>query len=402
MIRVLDVSTHIELTRIMHEIRVDPYGIRIMQPKGITHVVRINALSNITANILKQEMLSLGADAAVARGSLTGETKTTDCLLMGSMAQFGSLEQKLARQPFGLGSLSRELALALKHYHTRDFILRLGRGRLALGSRPRVMGIVNATPDSFSGDGLIGRHQTLDLGLAVAYVQRLVREGADIIDIGGESSRPGAQRVGVREEKARTLPLIKALAKTIKVPVSIDTCKPLVAEAALDSGAVIVNDITGLRAAAMRKVAARYKAAVVLMHMQGTPETMQRHPVYGDCIEEIAGFFARRLDEVSQAGIAADKVIIDPGIGFGKTVAHNCEILRHLNEFKVFGRPLMVGVSRKSFIGRLLNIPEPRERTAGTIAACIVAVENGARILRVHEVKEVRQALKLAEEIARV
>jgi dihydropteroate synthase len=389
---ILQASDQEDIKRIMQEIRVDPYGIKIMLPKAITHLIRLNSVSNIAANILKQEMLSLGGDAALARDALTGKVRETDCLLMGNLAQLDRLSGKLNKQPFGLGKLAGDLSRILTNYQKDNFTLDLGRYKLNLGKRSHIMGIVNATPDSFSGDGLYKSPEIID------YVENIIKDGADIIDVGGESSRPGARAVPVKEELSRTIPVIKALAKKIKKPISIDTCKPEVAKRALDNGAVMVNDITGLRNPGMAKVIAKYKAGVVIMHMQGTPRSMQKNPQYRSLIEEIIEYLDCAIKRAEGAGIDREKIIIDPGIGFGKLTEHNLEILKRLAEFKVLGRPILVGTSRKSFIGRILNVP-PQERVFGTVSACVSAVQNGAKIVRVHDVKEVRQALKVLDAI---
>lgn len=383
-----------DIKLIMRDIKVDPYGIGIMSAKAIHYLMRINTLSNITANILKQEMLSLGADAAIARGSLTGEVKKTDCLLMGNLSQFDRLVNKLKKQPFGLNRLSAQVSAALLNFQKDRFVLDLGRFSLNLGNRTHLMGILNLTPDSFSGDGFYGSKQE-DI---VEYAQKLVRDGADIIDVGGESSRPGAVPVGLKEELKRVIPVIKALAKKIKVPVSVDTYKPEVAKQALDSGASIVNDISGLRNAQMAKVTARYKAGVVIMHMKGRPRSMQKNPRYDSLIDEIMCYLKKKTEEAREAGIDENRIIIDPGLGFGKTLGHNLEILRNLRDFKALGKPILAGASRKSFIGSILNA-KPQERIFGTVSSCVIAAKNGAKIIRAHDCKEVKQALRILDEV---
>ncbi len=403
--QVLEISNPKDLKKIMQEIKVDPYGIKIMLPKATTHLLKINSISSITANILKQEMLSLGADAAVARGALTGKTQKTDCLLIGNLSQFIRLKEKLKIQPFGLNRLARELSDALANYENDKFILDLGRYKLNLTRRPQIMGILNLTPDSFSGDGWyqgLSPSQlkgTLPKG-AVPAVEKMVKDGADIIDIGGESSRPGAKPVSVKEELRRTIPVIKTLAKKIKVPISIDTYKPEVAKAALDGGASIINDISGLKNTKMAKVAADYRAGVVIMHMQGRPLTMQRNPVYASLLGEIIAYLKAAIERAKENGVAENQIIIDPGIGFGKTTEHNLEILKRLSEFKVLGRPILVGPSRKAFIGEILGVGS-QERIFGTVSSCVLAVRNGAKIVRVHDVLAVRQALKIFEAMDR-
>jgi len=276
--RILQISDQKTLRQIMQDIGADNYGIEIMLPKAANHLVRINSLSCIAANILKQEMLSLGAEAALARGALTGKIKKTDCLLMATLSQFKRLAEKLKEQPFGLNRLADDLSANLANYQRDEFKLDLGRHKLRLTpDKTCIIGIINITPDSFSGDGLyqslvVSRWSLVDNIIRVA--EKMVEDGADIIDIGGESSRPGAKLVSLKEELKRTIPVIKKITRKIKIPVSIDTYKPEVARQALDCGAVIVNDIAGLRNDKMIGVVAKYKAGVVIMHMKGNPRTM--------------------------------------------------------------------------------------------------------------------------------
>src|SRR3989338_4309286 len=395
MISVLEISNSQDIKQIMQDIKVDNYGIKIMLPKAITHLIRINSVSCITANILKQEMLSLGGDVAVARDALTGRIKRTDCLAMGNLSQFNRLNKKLKKQPFGLNEISRNLEQTLGNYQKDRFCLDLGKFKLRFRTgKTYIMGVVNLTPDSFSQDGLYGQN----LNYIVDYAEQMVKDGADIIDLGGESSRPGAKPVSLKEELSRTIPVIKILAKKIKVPISIDTYKPQVARQALDNGANIVNDITGLKNPKMAKLIAKYRAGVIIMHMQCEPATMQNKPVYKNLITEIIGSLDKAINQAVSNGIEKEKIIIDPGLGFGKTKEHNLEILNNLHEFKVLGRPLLVGPSRKSFLSKILNLG-PGMRIFGTVSACVLAAKNGANIVRVHDVKEVKQALKVSEAI---
>lgn len=397
--QILEIHRWEDLNRIMQQIGVDPYGIKIMLPKALTYLIKINSLSNVAANILKQEMLSLGGDLAVARGALTGKVKKTDCLLIASSSQISRLSKKLTLQPFGLAELARNLSLLLDNYQTNNFNILLGTHKLKLGQgKTCLMGIVNLTPDSFSGDGIYKSHQSPDKRKIIDYVRQMADDGADIIDIGGESSRPSALPVPIKEELSRTIPVIKALVKKIRIPISMDTYKPEVAIQALDNGAVMINDITGLRNPEMLKIVAQYKAAVVIMHMKGMPQNMQRKPHYVSLIDEIIEYLRQAVERALEAGIDKNKIIIDPGAGFGKTVKDNLEILKTLKTFKGLGRPVLVGTSRKSFIGKLLNA-EPQERLSGTIASCVLAVQNGADILRVHDVRQVKQALKVTDAV---
>jgi dihydropteroate synthase len=260
----------------------------------------------------------------------------------------------------------------------------------------RLMGIVNVTPDSFSDGGLF-----LDPERAIAHGLELAAAGADILDVGGESTRPGAAPVPAEEELRRVGPVLEALAggAAAGVAVSIDTAKASVAAAALDAGAEIVNDVTALRSDPdLAALCAERRSTVILMHMLGTPRTMQEDPRYDDVVDDVRAFLAERIEAAVDAGIAEGQIWIDPGIGFGKTVAHNLEILRRLGELRDLGRPVVVGASRKSFIGRLTG-REVTDRVGGTIAANVVALAHGADVLRVHDVAQMRDAAATAEVI---
>ncbi len=255
------------------------------------------------------------------------------------------------------------------------------------------MGVVNVTPDSFSDGGLY-----LDPGQAIEHARELAADGADVLDIGGESTRPGAAEVGAEEEAARVVPVIESLAGR-SVPVSVDTSKLAVAEAALDAGASMVNDVTALRAAPeIAALVADRDAELVLMHMQGSPRTMQEHPAYDDVVDDVKAFLAERMAVACGKGVAEKRIWLDPGFGFGKTVEHNLELLRRLGELTELGRPLVVGTSRKSFIGQIGGA-EVDQRLGGTIATCAIALANGATMLRVHDVREVSEAMLVAEAI---
>ena len=257
------------------------------------------------------------------------------------------------------------------------------------------MGIVNVTPDSFFDGGLF-----LDAERAVEHGRRLDAEGADVLDVGGESTRPGAEAVSAAEELTRVLPVIEALAEAEdRVPVSIDTSKRQEAEAAIDAGAAIVNDVTALRAdPELAGVCAQAGVEVCLMHMLGDPRTMQENPVYDDVVDDVRAFLAERIELAISEGIAEERIWVDPGIGFGKTVEHNLELLRRLGELRDLGRPILIGTSRKSFIAKLTGAPVD-ERLGGTIASSVLAYANGAEILRVHDVAPVREALEAAAAI---
>jgi dihydropteroate synthase len=258
---------------------------------------------------------------------------------------------------------------------------------------PKLMGVVNVTPDSFSDGGLY-----FDAVAAIAHGKELARAGAAILDVGGESTRPGAEPVSLEEELRRVEPVIAGLAGG-GVAISVDTSKAAVAAAALDAGAGIVNDVTALRGdSGMAGLCADRGATVVLMHMLGTPRTMQENATYDDVVDEVKAFLAGRLEAAMAAGIAEEKVWLDPGIGFGKTAAHNVELLRRLGELRELGRPLVVGTSRKSFIGRV-DGSDAGERLGGTIASSVLAAAEGVEVLRVHDVAEVSQALAVASAV---
>ncbi len=260
-------------------------------------------------------------------------------------------------------------------------------------NEPKVMGIVNNTPDSFSGDGVGG-----DVEKAVSRGLSMFEDGASMVDVGGESTRPGAERVSSDLEMERTVPVVERLSKIHPGRVSIDTMKPEVAEGALYAGATLVNDVSGLRNEKMIEVIAEHDAGVTIMHMLGEPRTMQVEPRYKDVIGDILRFLEDRVDAAEKAGISSGKIMVDPGIGFGKTLDHNLEILGRLSEFRALGKPIVIGVSRKAFIGGLTGQP-PEDRLEGSVAAALMAVREGADMVRVHDVPQTVRALKVSSRI---
>jgi len=277
-----------------------------------------------------------------------------------------------------------------------SFIFQFRRKTYDLAKRTLIMGVVNITPDSFSDGGLY-----YDREAAVNQGKRLAAEGADILDIGGESTRPGSKPLTEEEEMGRVIPVIEELSRTIDIPISIDTRRSQVARKAIQVGAEIVNDISALRFdPQMGIVCAEHRVPVVLMHMQGEPETMQIEPRYDNLLKEISGFFKERIAWAESQGIGSDQVILDPGIGFGKSLdqGHNLMILKNLQTFKSLGKPILIGPSRKSFIGKILGLP-PQEREEGTMAAVVASILNGANIVRVHEVKKMSRGVRVADAI---
>ncbi len=313
----------------------------------------------------------------------------------GTPAQLRLCHDRLACHPQAPSRLCSLFASRLDNHLRSDYKIVCGGRVLDLGLRTHVMGVLNVTPDSFSDGG-----DFADAKSAVARGRELAAAGADIIDVGGESTRPGAEPLPEEDELRRIIPVIERLAREVAVPISVDTCKPAVAERALKAGASIVNDITGLRSSSdMAKVVADKGAALILMHMQGTPRNMQRNPVYADVVGDILDLLDESIGLALTGGVDREKLLVDPGIGFGKTAEHNLEILDRLDEFRALGRPIAIGTSRKRFIGTVLGVAEPKDRTFGTAATVALAVERGARVVRVHDVAEMVQVARMTDAI---
>jgi dihydropteroate synthase len=275
-------------------------------------------------------------------------------------------------------------------------IIRFKKKRMDFSSRTHIMGILNVTPDSFSDGG-----KFFKLEDAVRQGINMAEEGADIIDVGGESTRPGSNPLAVEEESSRVIPVIEALSKEIDIPISIDTYKAKVAKEALDAGAQMINDISALRFdPEMKNVAAKHNVPIVLMHIKGTPKNMQENPWYEDVFSEITEYLRESIKIATEAGIDSGKIIIDPGIGFGKRLEDNLNILKNLKKISILGCPILIGCSRKSFIGKILDLPV-EERLEGSLAALAVAIMNGANIVRVHDVKESKRVAGLVDAVLR-
>jgi dihydropteroate synthase len=397
-IRLLQLSSRSEAEDCLKKIGVEPYGIASMGPKMSHLNLLIGGLKPKVSNIIKQEMLSLGGDAAVSRGSVDCSVERTDVLIMGTEKQVLRFIDKISLQPFGLKMIASDLRELLLNSSRNRFLLTTPRREIRISSRTLVMGIINATPDSFSDGGAIADERE---GLRQAT--KMVVEGADILDVGGESSRPGAKPVPLQEELRRVIPLIRLITKEIDIPVSIDTVKAEVARQAIEAGAEMINDISALRGdRAMARVAAEAGTPVILMHMRGKPSTMQKGSLaYGSLMGEIIEFLENCMEHASSAGIPRENLVIDPGFGFGKSGSDNLRLLHHLGEFRAIGSPILAGVSRKAFTGKLTGVSVPAERIEGTAAAVTAAILNGANIIRVHDVGYMKRVAVMADAIRR-
>ncbi|HPI56965.1 MAG TPA: dihydropteroate synthase [Syntrophales bacterium] len=396
--RYLQITSPEEAVLCLKEIGVDPYGIAAMVPKMSGVNIRLDDLKPAVANIIKQEMLSLGGDAAVSRGTIDCTVRRTGAVLMGTEKQVTRLIEKLSRQPLGLRELASAMEGLLSNLRRTAFVLKTPRRRITITGRTLIMGVINVTPDSFS-DG--GRFRNVDA--AVDWGVRLEEEGADILDVGGESTRPGSGRVSRKEEIKRVIPVLEKLVRRIRIPVSVDTMKSEVARAAMDSGAEIINDVSAMRFdRAMLDAMAESGAPVILMHMRGMPRTMQEGDLrYGSLMGDIIRFLGERIGKAVKGGVARENIIVDPGIGFGKKAKDNIRIIRHLRELKTLGRPVALGPSRKAFIGKTTGVEIPAERIEGTAAAVTAAILNGANILRVHDVGFMKRVAAMAEDLSR-
>jgi dihydropteroate synthase len=391
--RVILVNSPGDAAREMEKVAVSPGGIRAMAGKARTVVIKVADASVPVAHVLKQQMLSLGGDAAVARDVLVHGVDSTDVLLLGTHVQMRELTKRLAWQPFDIPALGESIAALLDTIESDvPAVVRARDHELRVGERVHVMGVLNVTPDSFSDGG-----RFLEPSEALDHAMRMVEEGVDIIDVGGQSSRPGAGAIPEEEELERAVPVVARIAEEWDGPISIDTYRASVAERALDAGACIVNDITALLGdPGTADAVARGGAACVLMHMKGRPENMQKDPSYADVMGEIALFLHDAIVRAREAGVNDDRIVIDPGIGFGKTSEHNLAILKRLPELRALGKPLLVGTSRKAFIGKVLDLPVD-ERLEGTLATAAFAVAQGARILRVHDVRPTVRTARMIE-----
>lgn len=368
----------------------DEGGVRWMAPKAVHRVLKISGVSPKQANIIKQEMLGKGGEAAVCRGVVDSSAAVSDVLVMGTLKQFDALINKLKMQPFGLAALAGEMREVLRALEGRKPFNLDCRGKiLPLGRRTLVMGILNATPDSFSDGGSF-----LDPGRAVEHALHMEEEGADIIDLGGESTRPGYQVVAPEEEIKRIVPVLSRLVRELRVPVSIDTTKAAVAARALEEGAHMINDQWSLRSdPELAGVVARYGAPLIMMHNQRGTE-------YHDLMGDMISFFRESIAMAEEAGIPRNNIIIDPGIGFGKTLEQNLETMRRLRELDCLGLPVLLGTSRKSMIGKTLDLPAD-QRVEGTAATVALGIALGVDIVRVHDVREMVRVVRMTDAMVR-
>lgn len=394
--RILAISSQEEFIQELKKIGVTPKGIAAMQDKARCLVIKLHNIKTGAANILKQDMLSLGADSAVARGVVNGSVDRTDVLLFGSVKTLKRLSERLKEQKdFNLPQI-RETILQLIRHHTNPPIRSIfARGYTLPLEKTLIMGVLNLTPDSFYDGGKYTKSEE-----ALNHVEDMIRDGADIIDIGAESTRPYSKPISAEEECERLLPTLERVLQNFNIPISVDTYKAQVAREALNAGAHIINDISGLKfdPGLASTIAEFPDVPVVIMHIQGTPAIMQDNPTYNDLIDDILESLQNSINVAKDAGIKEENIIVDPGIGFGKKLEDNLNILHRLSEFHCLGKPIVVGCSNKGFIGKILNLSK-EELTEGTLAAHGYAVLNGADIIRVHDVKAHKKFIKMIDNL---
>jgi dihydropteroate synthase len=393
LIRCLHITNAREAIHEMGRVGVDATGIKLMKGKTLHFNLKVEGINPRTANLLKQEMLSLGGDAALDGRGLDCSAKQTDAILTGTQKQFEKLLLKLDQYP-DLRPFGESLRETLKNISKIHYSIRCKNKTFTLGKRTLLMGVLNVTPDSFSDGGLY-----FDKEKALARGLRIVEEGADFIDIGGESTRPGSKPIGLEEELRRVIPVIESLAKEIDVPISIDTYKSAVAKRAIEAGAEMINDISGLHFDPdLGQVAAKEDVPLILMHIRGAPETMQKDVHYDSLFSEILQYLKDSVQRAESTGLDPRQIIIDPGVGFGKTLKDNLLLIKNLSEFRILGKPILLGTSRKSFIGKILNA-RANERLEGTLSSIAICALNGAHIIRCHDLLQAKKAIAVADAI---
>jgi dihydropteroate synthase len=392
-VRYLQVTSEDEALEALKGLGVDRDTIRETRPKMIHANIILEHIESKTAYVFREEMRNGGGDAVIARDADDGRIAHSNVILMGTLSQIRNFAERIISHPLGLCGISERIREVLDSLSLDSVPLRTSRREIVLREQTLIMGILNVTPDSFS-DG--NRFASSDS--AVEEGVRMADEGADMIDIGGESTRPGSDTVPQEEELRRVIPVIRGLAARIDIPLSVDTMKAAVAREALAEGAEIVNDVSSMGFdERMAEIVADAGAAVILMHMRGTPKTMQTGDLtYRSLQGEVIGFLRDRIDKARANGIERERVMVDPGLGFGKTATDNLRLIRRLGELKILGRPIVTGASRKSFIGQVTG-GKPQERMEGTAAAVTAAVLNGSRIIRVHDVAAMKKVAAMAD-----
>ncbi len=376
-----------DLYKEMEAVGADPAGIRLMAPKGEVKIIKIQNLPLKAIHIIKQEMLAKGGDAVVHKDVSTLRKEYSDVLLIGTKKQYWEVLKKLKVQPFGIKEVGHEIQRVLRaeELSLKERVLYSKNKELRLGKKTLVMGILNITPDSFSDGGKFA-----DIDRALEHAKELVLNGADIIDVGGESTRPGHQAVSQEEELDRVIPIIERLTKEVSVPISIDTYKAEVAKQAIEAGAHIINDVWRFKKdAMMAKVAADLDVPVILMHNR---LDTNYHSLMDDVIKDL-----RESVEIAiRAGVNKENIILDPGIGFAKSYEQNLIVMNRLDEIVSLGYPVLLGTSRKSMIGSTLNLPVD-DRVEGTAATVALGIVKGCKIIRVHDVKEMSRVAKMMD-----
>ena len=391
--RVLDSVASDEVVAELYARGADAEAVRAIVARGQGRAMLLGPLPLEEAQALRGAAQNVGAWAVLTRPAGRQDPGRADLVVMGAAEELSAVASQAA------GEVGRRMSAALQGFLLPPERTLRCRGReVPLGEKTLIMGVINVTPDSFSGVGLYG-----NVAAAIEQGKQMVADGADILDAGGESTQPGAEPVSVEEEIARVRPVISGLAAETGALVSIDTYKSAVAREALTAGASLVNDISGLHAdESMAQVAAEAGAAVVVMHIRGTPRDMQKDPRYADVIGEISDYLEEGIERAEAAGLARDQLVVDPGFGFGKQVEHNLELLRRLREFRCLGCAVMIGTSRKSAIGKLLGDLPPNQRLEGTAATVALAIAAGADIVRVHDVREMARVVRVADAVVRV
>ena len=391
----IKIISNITADFLKNKIGVYDEGIDIMLHKTKVYNIFLGDISNQAASILKQDMLSIGGDVAVNADVVRYKTGNNSCLVIGTKKHFRLLNDKLKKQPFGLQNIANEIEQVLLNCEHNNYSLKLKSDRILDLSDTKIMGILNLTPDSFSDGGKFFNN----IDVAVDRALKMIDEGVDILDLGAESTRPGAESVSCEEEIKRLLPVLKAIRKNTKTPISVDTYKAEVARVCLEAGADIINDISAFGFDDnMVKVAAKHESPIVLMHMQNTPKNMQKNPQYSDVVDEILEYLAGKIKFARENGVKSEKIIVDPGLGFGKTTENNLEILRRIDEFKSLGCPILVGASRKAFVGSVLDV-NLDERLVGSLAVSAFLAEKKINILRVHDIKEHKQTVEMIKSV---